>query len=321
MVAHVNNPTAQPAPWAPANDLEASLVRAVIAGHTADFVRLLVSSDLVLPVRATGPELPRPMPWWAVRLGDVTCIPVFTSFEALDVGTTGKMRPGAVATFRDLVAAWPDMRCDMLLNPLTPLQCQLAAADLVRLAARPVVDVLRHPGSDAGPAMGTVLQKFLSAREAVLLLQGGGPTVSGYALRYDETNRFNSVAELVSGLRLTELNPSINGRTTRLFALRWLAVGAPLYPIAFGRVDPEQTVPVGGLIVDGLPASGTGFVAGVEPATQIFQIHVVQLPHHSELIQITDEDLDILIASYDADQQVWAWDPDFITRLEREVHP
>lgn len=300
--------------WTPANELESELDRALRAGDTTAFLRQLVSAEVVLPVTDAAGTEQEPVSWWVAAVDGGPCVPVFTSPEALVRATNGGARYHRVTTFRDLVAAWPDMRFPMLLNPLTPLVSRIAAADLIRVVSRPVADSLGHPGDESEPVASTVLRKFLSPQQAVKLLTSNQSLVSGYVLAEDEIERFDSVPALVTGLRLPQLNPDIDADTTTICALRWLAVGAALYRIPFGGPDTEQMAAARGWVVGEQPFRGTGFLDGVEPAVQLYQVHALRLPHGAELVRLSTDgpEIESRAAYYDADHRSWLWDPDFL---------
>jgi hypothetical protein len=281
---------AEPRPWAPANNLEAGLVGAIEAGDPGEFLRRLAAAELLLPVDESVVPDGEPVVLPAVEVNGEWCVPLFTSPEAMLAGTGGQVRDCTVAPLRDLLAGWPDLDCGLLLNPLTPLQQRFTAADLLTVAGWPVGD-------------GEVFQKFLSVREALSLLQGGQNLISGYAMRFAETKHFTGYDSLVAGLRLTELVPGVTAGTSIVFAVRWVAVGTALYRVPY----------------DGELASATGFLAGVRPAVRLYQVQAVRLPHGSELVQISADDLDRLVATYDTDRGGWVWHPGFIEALEQEA--
>ncbi|GLY65841.1 SseB family protein [Amycolatopsis taiwanensis] len=302
------------ASWTPANELEIGLDRALRTDDTAAFLRLLLSAEVVLPVTDAAGTGQEPVSWWYATVGEGPCLPVFTSPEALFTGTNGEVRYHRVTALRDLIAAWPDMRCPMLLDPLTPLVSRIAAADLIRMASRLVGDALEHPGDASEPVAATVLRKFLSLRQAVDMLTANESLVSGYVLAEDEIAHFDTVSLLVKGLRLSRLNPNIAEDSTTVYALRWLAVGAALYRIPFGGPDVEQMTAARGWAVDEPHFRGTGFLDDVEPAVQLYQVHGLRLPHGSELVQLTTDgpEVESRAAYYDADRRSWLWDPDFL---------
>jgi hypothetical protein len=305
--------------WVPANDLETRMAKALRDGDMVAFVALLTSATLVLPITESAAQGHEPASWAVVEVDGQRCLPVFTSPEIMLAGTQRSEGYGRRTAFRDLVAAWPDPSCVMVLNPSTPLQRTILPEDLILMASRPITDVLEHPGDGTTPAIGTVVQKFLSIGQALDLLERNDPLVSGYVVRLDEIAHLNTLDALMIGLCLPTLNPDITPDSAAVCALRWLAAGAALYPIPCAGPAAEHLAPADGWVMDDRPGRVAGFVEGAEPAVQLYKVQALRLPDRAELVQMTANDLDLRAAWYDADQQTWMLDPSFIARARAEV--
>ena len=128
--------------WSPANDLEVALHHALETGDEETFLDELLAARLLLPAGASGTS------WPVVLDENLFCIPVFTSPAAMAVGLADQVSRCRLVEFGELAASWPDNRCALLLNPLTPLHSRIAPSDLFRLAAGPEPTTLHH---DAPP--------------------------------------------------------------------------------------------------------------------------------------------------------------------------
>jgi SseB protein N-terminal domain len=266
--------TADGPAWAPTNDIESGMFAALRRGDTDKFLRLLISAELVLPVTEEAADR-GPVPWSLTVLDDTTCVPAFTSPAALAVGTRQQARHYRTVSFRSLVASWPDPSYPMLLNPFTPLQSQLGAADLVALAGTP-------------PDSGTVLQQVMSSQAAWRLLDANDGTVSGYAVRLADVAHLDTLDALRAGLPLPRFDPEIGPDPHAVYLLRWLVPG-------------------------GRAAASTGVVAGTD--IPLFSVTRTPLPHDAELLQLTAGEPAARLAYYDVDERSWLCDPDLIATL------
>jgi SseB protein N-terminal domain len=304
--------------WTPANDLEAGLYRALRAQDSMGFLDLLANAELLVPVPTAVGEGREPMSWVATMMDDLPCLPVFTSNAALMLGTNHRARYHWNISFRDLVADWPDMRYVMALDPLTPLFSRIAASDLLRMAAQPIVDILRHPGDERTTAAGTVVQKFLTASQASRMLRTNEDVVSGYVVPMHEVQRLDPPEQIFGELPIRQLNPEIVAQPGEIYLVRWLAVGAQLYRPACGGADAEQLAAAQGWVVEEPPFRGTGFVIGTHPAVQLYLVNAVHLTHGAELLVLNADGQETVVASYDADLESWAFAATFLAALKSE---
>lgn len=303
--------------WSPANDLEAAMYRALADNDPASSLRLLASAVLILPVPPASAGEQERGRWLATTVDGRRCLPGFTSPEAMHAGGFPASEYRTMR-LRDLAAIWPAPDCMLFLDPLTPLQCPIAAADLIRLGSAQVVDILHHPEGTETPAVGAVMQKFLSARQGLALLQRNDGIVSGYTVAYHEIAHLDTLEALLKALNLPDLNPDIPADAVSICALRWLAVGQHLYRIPYGGTNAAEMAALDGWVIEEPPFHGTGFLDGAVPAVQLYRVDGLHLTHGAELVEISNGRADAVIATYDCDQATWMWDPDFFESLPAE---
>ncbi len=116
--------------------LEDALRAAIERADPAEYVNTLFSAVVMVPTtRGAGEDHDTPASEFPWRWGGTKLEPlldVFTSIEAFERAVPAPA-PGVTVWFQDLLAAWPDERAGLAVNPGTSLSLTLRADDVQKL--------------------------------------------------------------------------------------------------------------------------------------------------------------------------------------------
>jgi hypothetical protein len=110
----------------PGNRVDEELLDAAVRGDTDAFLRVLLSSGVLVPIPddASPDIIPGDAEFrWDAAMRDPATVQVFTSYERLREGQGGSRY--VQAAFRELITAWPDAGWTMALNPGTRIGATL----------------------------------------------------------------------------------------------------------------------------------------------------------------------------------------------------
>lgn len=146
--------------WAPANDTEVAMLDAVLAGDARRYLEILSGAVLYLPAfEEAGPQR-----LVTFQEGDATCLPVFTSGEAMALRLSG-IPAYRTTTHRELVEKWPDPAWVLAVDPGLPIggMFPLPAIAEALSDAVPVTPMEPIAGGGSGAAGNDLERDLLSA--------------------------------------------------------------------------------------------------------------------------------------------------------------
>lgn len=291
--------------WQPANELEKELMAYVTARDLDGFVRRLATAELLLPCSERVAAGQDPFTFLTDERDGVSYVFAFTSPSAMVAMLGLRFRHYQPAPLRDLAAAWPDPSLRMVIDPSGPLEFEMYAAHLIRIAGWEMVDQCTSAVDD-GVGSGTTLSKFLSAVDVARYIDQGHNRVSGYVHRMDELEYFDRPERIVPAFSLDYPGSPFSADDDAIFQVCWPAYGGEtLYRPAYGGNTVEQAAIVEGAIVDDPPFRGTGFVLTAQGAVDQFKVTDVTIPHGAQLLGMKSDGTRYLVAIYNADSRNW----------------
>src|SRR5690606_9776302 len=195
---------AQPA-FTPANDLERQLSDAVGGGLDLS-LSILLLAKVLLPVADGADPAVRPgdpaFQWRTDKLDGDPYVAVFTSPELLAAHLGGPV-PAHGVRFVQLIRAWPDPSWSLMVNPGTPIEVALPAAQIATLAASATEVGLDDNAGEAGESgaaraaqasrrsatgndLPPMMQKAIAPSQVAWYLERSYDRVSGFVHRAAE---------------------------------------------------------------------------------------------------------------------------------------
>lgn len=307
--------------FAPANSVEASLLKAAEEGSTDSFLSTLLLARVVLPLAEGARNNIQPgdptFLWRTETIDDQMYVVVFTSAERLAEFFTGPVDSIEVK-FVQLIKAWPGVSWSFAVNPNSPVGAKLPGAQIVALATwaadvglgednseepqaapappRPSKDGLKH----------LVMQKAVPLNWVDFYLERGYDRVCGFVHRANEVAHLRTPAELRAALGLHYPGSPFGPDDETIYVLRWPAHRPSLYRIPYGGQNEAAMRAMEGWVIQRAPFRGNGFAPG-ESADVIaeFKVDSVRLPHGAELWRIRADATEELVALLDADVPKW----------------
>lgn len=293
----MSDPMRPELPWEPATDFERELEAAFAAGDTGRCYALLMPAQVVMPTTKEAHEGAEQTRWATYADDERTFVMAYTSFEAMQLATSGNLEYGVITRLDELAADWPDPAFGLAINPGLRVAFYFESGMVARLAAPPI------ELADTPEARFTlVLQKALTRHDAEQLVTDRRVTISGYCQLYWHVEHITSPRVLVESLGLpTERYLDENGSA---FVLRWRPLALALYADAYGGETEQSRDLVGGSIVEEPPFRGLGFGPNKSQVIREFKANCAPLPTGAEIWELTDTG-ERRIAMLDALESGW----------------
>lgn len=288
--------------WAPANPFEEQLLAACRAEDAAEYLALLRTTELALPISdaaAAGTEQPR---WATTEHVNGTWLMAYTSVPSMSVGTGGLATHSRITNVIELAAGWPDLQWGLAVNPGLPVEMFLTSATLARLAAPPLTEEEFLTSGQPPP----VFQKLLAAVDLPSMFAGRDGRVSGYVHLLADVSHISSPSTLIEALASSADEQRLVDDDGAVFLLRWEGIGPALYRSPYGGTTEVTCQAVEGWVIEEPPFVGTGFAPSAGQVIREFKADGVGLPHGSEIVKLDREGVEMVQAIWDGDRNSWS---------------
>jgi hypothetical protein len=304
--------------FAPANEVERDLYRAVDEASTDSFLSTLLLATVLVPVAHNSRPGSAPgESGFAFRTEEIEgdrFLVVFTSRDRLAEHFAEPTRTVGVR-FVDLIRNWPDPAWSFAVNPTSPIGARYPGPQVIALASwaveaglggDPVDAPAELPQRPAEPtAQLTVMQKAVPAEQIDYYLERGYDRVAGFVHRAGEVEHLRTPGELFAALGLLYDGSPYQADANEAFVLRWPAHRPSLYRIPYGGQSEQALRAMDGWVIERPPFRGNGFAPGEgKDVIAEFKVDSVRLPHGAQLWRIADS-AEQLIAVFDCDAPVW----------------
>ncbi|SCL47299.1 SseB family protein [Micromonospora yangpuensis] len=312
----------------PANEVEQDLLAATSTGSTDTFLSTLLLARVLLPVAVDSAPGSRPgepgFVWRTERLDGERYVVVHTSPERLTDHHTVTVET-VLVKFVQLIRCWPEEDWSFAVNPGTPIGAKLPGEQIVGLAnwaaevglgddagAEEPVAVEepasrpRNAAPPVDPNAPVVMQKAVAPSQLAYYLERGYDRVSGFVHRAPELAHLTTPAQLHGGLGLGYPDSPFARDADEIYVLRWPAHRPSLYRIPYGGQNEDAMRAMEGWVIERFPFRGNGFAPG-ESSDVIaeFKVDSARLPHGSQLLRISADGTERVIATLDTDALVW----------------
>ncbi|GAA3239410.1 SseB family protein [Actinocorallia longicatena] len=328
------------------NRVDQDLDEAVRAGDTDDFLRIALTSSVLVPVpeaadEALGPD--QPGFDWSAALAERTDVRVYTSLVRL-LESVGEVRYATLG-FTDLIANWPREEWSLHLNPGSRIGASLTGPQVAELSAwaervglpqrqgqresaqpyaAPVAAPEREPEPETaeaetdGPQL-TLMQKVLPHGHVGWYLEQGYDRVGGFVHPLGDVAELRTPVQLYESLGLLYPDSPFSADDAAVHVLRWPAYCEDLYRVPFGGRTEEELQGWGdaGWVVEHAPFEGTGFAPGSAGTIREYKTDSTRLPSGAELYLVGRDRSETFVAVYDAD--TLSWSTTARTPAEKEV--
>lgn len=286
--------------WRPADPFEEELAEAFAADDLARSLALLRTAELAVPISAAAAAGDEPPAWPTTTDAGMTWIMAYTSIEGMRQGTQGLAEYCRVVTLPELAAGWPDLRSGLVVNLGLPPHFFLESGTLARLAVPTMAQDL-----EAEPESGLpILQKLLTPQAAFQMVADREARVSGYCHNLLDVSHIATPTVLAEALGQAD-EPDMVSDEGSVTILRWRAVGPDLYRTPYGGTDEETKAAVSGWVVEEPPFVGMGLVPNVDQLIREYKVDAVELPHGSEIVELTIDGIEVRRAVFDGDRRRW----------------
>ena len=326
-------PDEAPARFTPANETEANLYAAVNENNTDAFLSTLLLAEILVPVPPGTPTTARPrdpdFPWQIDQIDGQRYISVYTSSERMAEDPrprSGPERATVGLRFVQLIGAWPDEGISFAVNPGTPVGATLPGSEIVALATWAADVGLREeppaeavaakklesppaPGVAGAPAAGAeqaiVMQRTVPHAQVPFYLERGYDRVAGFVNRASEVAHLTYPRLLYKGLGLLYPGSPFSENDAEVHILRWVAHRADLYRLPYGGQHEAAMRAMQGWVIERPPFRGNGFAPGDLDVIAEFKVDSVRLPHGAQMLKLTNDGTETLVATFDADTGRW----------------
>jgi hypothetical protein len=320
----------------PGNRTDQELHEAALNGDTDDFLRVLLSTEVLVPIPFDAPPDVTPMDprfRWEGALRDPTSVQVFTSRVQLHEALTGRAGADPMAAeprfvyvdYRDLIGCWPHAEWTMLINPGTRIGASLRGDQVQALndwvlrvgpapreesrsteAAAPGAEPMSAPVIDR-PQQPPVMQKVLPHGHVPWYLDQGYDRLGGFVHRAADVADLQTPVQLYEALGLLYADSPFSPDDEGVYVVRWTAHCPDLYRIPFGgRADEELEVwGEAGWVVERPPFHGDGFAPGSAGSIREYKVDSVRLPYGAEIYYLGRDRSERFVAVYDPDVLAW----------------